>query len=101
MNLFALEEVARLVAEHGTPIREEHGLPVVDSSPRGKAIRRISEIANLRGWQLEVTRAMDTHNASYVSDLSDRAVFALRDRMEYLEDCVQYACDPADAPPAR
>ena len=29
------------------------------------------------------------------------ALQALRDRMEYFEECVQCACDPDDCPPAR
>lgn len=79
----------------------DYGLPVLDTSPRARAIRRIAEIANGRGWQLEVTRTLDRHAASYMDDLPEDAVIALRDRMEYFEDCVQTACDPDDAPPAR
>lgn len=75
-------------------------LPVLDPSPRARAMRRISEIANARGWHIEVTRTLDKHRAAYVSDLHDAEIFALRDRMERFEDCVQFGCDPADAPPA-
>ncbi len=77
------------------------GLPVLNVSRRARAIRRIAEIANSRGWQLEITRTLDRHEAAYVDDLPEDAVLALRDRMEYFEDCVQTACDPDDAPPAR
>lgn len=76
-------------------------LPIVIQSPRARAIRRIAEIANARGWQLEITRVLDRHKASYIDDLADDAVMALLNRMEYFEDCVQCACDPDDAPPAR
>lgn len=76
-------------------------LPAVLQSPRARAIRRISEIVLTRQWHSEVVRTLDTHHVSYVDDLPDEAVFTLRDRMEYYEDCVQCACDPDDAPPAR
>jgi hypothetical protein len=77
------------------------GLPQLLQSDRARAVRRIAEIANVRGWQIEVVRVLDQHHAAYVDDLPESAVFALRDRMEYFEECVQCACDPDDAPPAR
>lgn len=76
-------------------------LPKVDGSPRAIALRRIADIAALRGWQLEIVRALDRFGVNFVEALSDEAVFSLRERMEYLEDCVQCGCDPDDAPPAR
>ena len=76
-------------------------MPQIAQTPRARALRRVQEIAQQRGWQLEVLRALDRNEASHIDDLQDHAVFALRDRMEYLEDCVQTCCDPDDAPPAR
>lgn len=75
-------------------------LPVIDQSPRARAIRRISAIAAHRGWQLEITRTLDKHRASYVSELTDDAIDSLCTRMEKFEDCVQCGCDLQDAPPA-
>lgn len=82
------------------PATERHFEAVVQS-PRARALRRVTEITTARGWQLEVTRTLDRHHVSFVEDLSDEAVLALRDRLEYFEDCLQCACDPDDAPPAR
>lgn len=99
------DELAAIISAElaAMPIKDDaaESLPVVAQSPRARAIRRIAEIANSRSWQIEVTRSLDKHAASYVDDLPDTAVFALRDRMEYFEDCVQCACDPDDSPPAR
>jgi hypothetical protein len=104
VNLLLLrEEIASIIAEEmpNAASDDTADLPVVIQSPRARAIRRIAEISNSRGWQIEITRALDRHAASYVDDLPDNVVIALRDRMEYLEECVQCACDPDDAPPAR
>lgn len=76
-------------------------MPEIAQTPRARALRRVQEIAQQRGWQVEVIRALDRNEVTHIDDLSDAAVFALRDRMEYYEDCVQTCCDPDDAPPAR
>lgn len=68
-------------------------LPLVDPSPRARWIRRISEIVNARGWQIEVTRTLDRHAVSYVSDLDNEALRGLLDRLERFEDCVQSGFD--------
>lgn len=105
MNPFVLEKVVdAMVADarmKGPLPAENEGLPGAHQSRRSRAIRRISEIVNGRGWQIEVLRALDRHGASYVSDLPDEAVDTLCARLEYFEDCVQTCCDPDDAPPAR
>ena len=103
MNPFLREELQDLIAEgvKNGEIQRESLFPAVLQTARARHIRRIAEIAHGRGWQIEVTRALDAHAASYVDDLPDKAVSALRERMEYLEECVQCACDPDDAPPAR
>jgi hypothetical protein len=111
MNLLLRDQLAEIFAEElpANPNFELFGfgesqpniLPAVLQSPRARAVRRIAEIANNRGWQIEVTRTLDAGRANYVDDLSDDAVFRLRDRMEYFEDCVQHGCDIEDAPPAR
>lgn len=105
MNLLLRDELAMIIAEEisAAPPREEAAatLPVVLQTPRARAIRRISEIVLSRQWHLEVVRTLDNYKVSYVDDLPDDGVFKLRDRMEYFEDCVQCACDPDDAPPAR
>jgi hypothetical protein len=91
----------RLVTE-GVPYVPPPAQPAaLEQTPRARAIRRIEEIAESRGWQREVTRTLDRHEAAYLCDLEDEVVLALRDRMEYFEDCVQTCCDPDDAPPAR
>jgi hypothetical protein len=77
------------------------GLPYVELSARAQAIFRIAEIVNMRGWQTEVTRTLYRHSAACVEDLDTDALYALRDRMEYFEDCAQTMCDPDGAPPAR
>ena len=71
------------------PPPEVPGFPTIQQTPRARAIRRIAEIAGIRGWELAITRALDEHAATHVSELPDSAVFALRDRMEYFEDCAQ------------
>jgi len=104
MNDMLREELATIIAEELAVLPDKDtliDLPMLIQSPRARAVRRISEIANSRGWQIEVARVLDRYHASYVDDLTDDAVIALRDRMEYFEECVQCACDPDDAPPAR
>lgn len=109
MNLDLLrDEIATILAEEMDAANDSvvlpeciEGFPQLLQSDRARATRRIAEIASSRGWQIEVMRALDRHQASYVDDLPEAAVFALRDRMEYFEECVQCACDPDDAPPAR
>ncbi len=73
-------------------------LPLLDPSPRARDIRRISEIVNARAWQIEVTRALDQYGASYVSDLSDEAIAALRERLESYEDCAQVGFELHESP---
>lgn len=75
-------------------------LPYVETTARARAIRSIEWIALQRGWKSEVIRTLDRAGAPHVDLLDDSEVFALRDRMERYEDCLQYGCDPADAPPA-
>lgn len=99
LKLFALELAA--VIPPPPPRPDEVGGMVLDPSPRARAIRRIVDIADARGWQIAVTRALDAHRARYFSDLSDQAVFELRDRMERYEECAELCCDPDDALPAR
>ena len=110
MNFLLRDELATILTEELSSagatalVRDSEiagHLPVLDRSPRARNIRRIAEISQSRGWQLEVVRALDRHDVSYIEDLSDEAIASLRDRMEYLEDCVQTCCDPDDAPPAR
>jgi hypothetical protein len=104
-NFLLRDELAAIIAEEmaSIPNKDEAAatLPVLEQSPKARAIRRIAEIVNFHGWQIEVTRALDRHAASYVDDLPQDAVLALRDRMEHLEECAQYGCDPEDALPAR
>jgi predicted nucleic acid-binding Zn ribbon protein len=82
-------------------LQQESPFPAVLQTQRARHIRRIAEIANGRGWQIEVTRTLDIHQACYVDDLPDDALTTLKERMEHLEECVQCGCDPDDAPPAR
>lgn len=78
------------------------GLPaLLDMSERARSIRRIADIANTRGWQLAVTRMLDSRHACYVSDLCDDDVFALLRQLERYEDCAEACCDPDDCFPAR
>lgn len=95
------EKIASILPPPPPTEGSANGIPIVVQSPRARALRRAVDIANSRGWQCEITRTLDRHQVSLIDDLSDVAVFALRDRMEYFEDCVQNACDPDDAPPAR
>lgn len=103
MNPFVREDIVQaLVADIQAiaPSPGDHGLPVLDQSPRARAIRRIAEIAGSRGWHMAVTHVLDHYRAAYVSDLSDGALWALRDQMEAFEDCVQHGHSTLDAPPA-
>ena len=111
MNPFLREQLEEILAEakpasqnanlFGFGDTQPDLLPTLLQSPRARAMRRIAEISTKRGWQIEVTRALDDNRATYVDDLPDAAIFKLRDRMDYFEDCVQHGCDADDAPPAR
>lgn len=106
MNLLLRDELATILAEEFAANSlysrtELPGMEPIQATPRAKALRRISEIASMRGWQMEVTRTLDRNDVGHVDDLPESEVFALRDRMEYFEDCVQTCCDPDDSPPAR
>lgn len=83
-----------------SPSKQSPAWPGLGMSSKDKAIRIIEWIARNRGWQIEIVRALDQAGAPYIEMLSDVEIFALRDRMEKLEDCLQYGCDPADSPPA-
>lgn len=105
MNPFIREDIVEAVlagvrAQTPLPV-ENDGLPVVHQSPRARAIRRISDIANSRGWQLAVVRTLDRYGATYVSDLSDEQVLVLLRQLQRYEDCAEVCCDPDDSFPAR
>lgn len=103
LKSIALELVAALPPPKANPDRDSEGdfLPIVIQTRRARAIRRISEITNMRGWQIAVTRALDANQASYIDDLPDKAVMELQDDLEHYEVCAQMGCDLQDALPAR
>lgn len=101
LKALAIEMAAAMPPAPPRPTEGDCWMAPVDQSPRARALRRVQEIVTMRGWQVEVTRTLDRNEVSHVDDLPEEAVFALRDRMEYFEDCVQTCCDPDDAPPAR
>lgn len=101
LKALALELSAAMPPAPTTDSRDDMQLPVLRQTPRARAIRRIAAIANSRGWQIAITRALDRHGVSCVDDLENAAVFALRDDMERYEDCAQTCCDPDDGFPAR
>lgn len=101
LKAFAIELAAAIPPPPPSQAANDSWFAAIEQTPRARALRRIQEIATGRGWQIEVTRALDRNEVNHIDDLDDHAVFALRDRMEYFEDCVQCACDPDDAPPAR
>jgi hypothetical protein len=76
------------------------GLPVVESTPRARALRDIARISTWYGWGAEVTRALDAEGVTAAGELSDAAVEALLVRMLHLEDAAQMGCGAPDAPPA-
>lgn len=87
-----------VAADDQAPPKDGVALPVIDTSPRACALRRISEIVNARGWQIEVTRTLDRHAVSHVGDLPEDAVMALRERVERYEDCVEQGFELHEAP---
>jgi hypothetical protein len=74
--------------------------PVLEQTPRARAIREISRIATYHGWGLEVARWLDRHHAASVPDLGDEQLFALVDRLLGFEECVYAGLGAPDAPPA-
>ena len=104
MNPFVREDIVGAVMASlraaGPLPAECEGLPEVEQSARARAIRRIKEIVNARGWGIAVTRTLDKHQASYVSDLPDDAVFSLHEYIEQMEDVAQCGHEYPDAPPA-
>jgi hypothetical protein len=76
-------------------------LPVVQQSPRARALREIARISTWYGLGAEVTRYLDRESVEVAGELSDDAVDALLSRLRQLEDAIQSGCDPADSPPAR
>lgn len=78
------------------------GLPVLEQTPRARALRRIALIAGWRPWgQREVQRFLDARAATSPSALDDSTVMELQERMEQLETSAQTCCDPDEDTPAR
>jgi len=75
--------------------------PVVEQTPRARAIREINRIATWYGWPGEITRALDAAAATSLAGLADEELEQLVERMRHLEECVQNGGDAPDAPPAR
>lgn len=77
------------------------GLPVVEQTPRARALREIARIATWYGFGAEVTRTLDRECVSVAGELSDDAIESLLERMKHLEAAVQTGCDTDDTPAAR
>ena len=74
--------------------------PVLDQSPRGRAMREILRISTWYGWTSAVDRALDAAGAMTLATMDDDALRDLRDFMRRLEDCVQTGIGSPEAPPA-
>lgn len=117
MNPFAVEEIARLVAEHGVPRRPSGISPAyewfasnadalqplsIDQSPRARSWRAVQRIAARYPWgEYAIMRAMDRLFASGEHELTDAQVSDLLREMEKLDERAMLACDDDDAAPAR
>lgn len=91
------ERDARLAYE-GYALETEH--PMLEQTPRARAIREISRIASYHGWGLEVARYLDRVHAASVPDLNDDQLYDLVDRLLRFEECLHAGFGPLDAPPA-
>jgi len=117
VNSFLAEEVARLLAERGTPLDPpiaptefawySHNVdtlaPVMlDQSHNARAWRKIKRIAAKYSWGAEVIkRAMDDAGAWTEDALPTEDIDALLIEMQRQDDRAMSACDMDDAPPAR
>lgn len=118
MNQFAIEEIARIIAERGTPddrpAPEMRGYnwfdanvdalaPItLDQSPKARALRKVKRIAAKYPWGGEVIRrAMDASGCWDENDLPADAVAVLLAEMQRQDDRAMAACDDEDPPPAR
>lgn len=74
--------------------------PVLDQSPRSRAIREISRIAGQYGWGDEIARVLDAAGASSLPDLDDYPLSWLLERMRQLQECRHNGGYSPDEPPA-
>jgi hypothetical protein len=77
------------------------GLPVVEQTPRARAMREIARISTWYGWTTEITRALDAEGVNATGELSDSAIETLLERMQSLLAAAQAGCDPDEGLPAR
>lgn len=73
--------------------------PVLEQSPRARAIREVMRIATWYGWVGEIERALDVARVSSLPQLNDANLGLLLQRMQQLEECVQTGVGAPDAPP--
>jgi hypothetical protein len=74
--------------------------PVLNQSPRERAMREIARIARWYGWSTEIERALDAAGVPSLPQLNDRDLGSLLHRMQQLEECIQTGSGAPDAPPA-
>jgi hypothetical protein len=71
--------------------------PVLEQTPKARAIREISRIATYYGWGHEVSRFLDRHHVGSVPELSEDQVYELADRMCRFEQCAHEGLGWPDA----
>jgi len=74
--------------------------PVLDQSPRARAIREISRIAGQYGWGDEVARVLAAAGAATLPDLDDYPLTWLLERLRQLQECRHFGGYSPDEPPA-
>lgn len=95
-------DTAEILASRAFQLHEFNtATPVVEQSPRARAIREVTRIAAWYGWGDEVVRALDGECVVTLSALSPVGLEQLVARMRQLEECVQNGGDAPDVPPAR
>lgn len=73
----------------------------LEQTPRARAIRRISYIADAHKWGSVVAKTLDRKGAHGIEDLPDGDLDALLEQMENYVLSAQTCCDDPDALPAR
>lgn len=75
---------------------------VLDQSPRARAIRTLTRIAERYAWgRPAIVEWLDTVRARSLSELTSDQLSELLERMNEFCEAADTACDLADAPPAR
>lgn len=74
--------------------------PAANDSEAAIAIQAIKRIATTYGRTRELQRYLDQHSASSLSALDPTELEALREHMDYVEDCANLGISPRESPAA-